>query len=378
MKKHLHIARWLRRTLQGTMAAAIAMVGLVAFSAPAFAHNDAISGVASCASPLGSGYTITWTISNDWNESERGTVTSVTGGLPSLNSSSFTIGIKDPPTSEEYASTPYLTTALTQTLPATATGTITLDTSTTWSDGTVVTDSGTASLAGLNCAAPVQTISGHIYLCNNSNPTTTEESGGTLAASGPSTVAATGNPLPATGVNSGGYTMTATPPSGYYLVACSGTSTPNSGGTSATEPVTVPSGGTGVGIFYVTPITQSIAGHIYLCDAGSQTTTEVSGGLLSATGPTTIASTPNPLAPANVHSGAYTMTATTPSGYTLVACSGTSSPNTSGTSATEPVTVPAGGAGVGIFYVTPITQSIAGHIYLCDAGSQTTTEVSGG
>ena len=42
----------------------------------------------------------------------------------------------------------------------------------------------------------------------------------------------------------------------------------------------------------------------------------------------------------------------------------------------DAVTVPVGGAGVGIFYVQPvavITQSLSGIIYLCDSGVPTTT-----
>ena len=46
--------------------------------------------------------------------------------------------------------------------------------------------------------------------------------------------------------------MTATPPPDYLLVACGGSSGPASGGNTATEGVTVPAGGSGVGIFYVT------------------------------------------------------------------------------------------------------------------------------
>ena len=61
-----------------------------------------------------------------------------------------------------------------------------------------------------------QTIAGHIYLCTNGNPTTTEQSGGTLAASGPTTVSATPNPLAPTQVNAGGYTMTATATGGVH------------------------------------------------------------------------------------------------------------------------------------------------------------------
>src|ERR1700744_3724356 len=71
----------LRHVVTGTAASALAIVGLVACAPPSFAHNNLISANASCASPLGSGYTIVWTIQNDFNEPETGSVTSVTGGL---------------------------------------------------------------------------------------------------------------------------------------------------------------------------------------------------------------------------------------------------------------------------------------------------------
>jgi len=142
-------------------------------------------------------------------------------------------------------------------------------------------------------------------------------------------------------------------------VACTGSSTPDSSGSTATESVTVPSGGAGVGIFYVVPVSQTIAGHIYLCANSAPTTTEQSGGTLAASGPTTVSATPNPLAPVPVNAGGYTMTATPPAGYTLVACTGSSTPDSSGSTATESVTVPSGGAGVGIFYVvaTPVVTN---------------------
>ena len=354
----------------GAAASALAIVGLVAFATPAFAHNNLISANASCASPLGSGYTIVWTVQNDFNLAETGSVTSVTGGLSTLSSTTF--GIAASP------GQPYSSTTLTQTLPATASGAITLDISSRWSDGFSTTDAASYDLTPLNCGAPQQTIAGHIYLCVNGAPTTTEQSGGTLAASGPTTLSATPNPLAPTQVNAGGYTVTATAPPGYTLVACTGSSTPNSSGSTATESVTVPSGGAGVGIFYVVPVSQTIAGHIYLCVNGAPTTTEQSGGTLAASGPTTLSATPNPLAPTQVNAGGYTVTATAPPGYTLVACTGSSTPNSSGSTATESVTVPSGGAGVGIFYVVPVSQTIAGHIYLCVNGAPTTTEQSGG
>ena len=359
-----------RRLIEGGLASALAVVGLVAFATPAFAHNNLITASATCSSPSGTGFKITWTIENDFNLAETGSVTSITLGLSTLNSTTFSIAASP--------GQPYSSTTLTQTLPPTASGTITMNISSRWSDGYTATDTDSSSLPQLNCAAPNQTIAGHIYLCNGGNPTTTEKPGGTVAASGPTTVPATANPLAPTSVSAGGFTMTATAPPGYQLVTCGGSSTPNGSGSSATESVTVPSGGAGVGIFYVVPITQTIAGHIYLCNGGNPTTTEKPGGTVAASGPTTVPATANPLAPTSVSAGGFTMTATAPPGYQLVTCGGSSTPNGSGSSATESVTVPSGGAGVGIFYVVPITQTIAGHIYLCNGGNPTTTEKPGG
>ena len=72
--------------------------------------------------------------------------------------------------------------------------------------------------------------------------------------------------------------MTATPPPNFTLVACGGSSTPNSDGTSATESVNVPSGGAGVGIFYVTAIstTPVTTPTDHADDATSQPTTSPS------------------------------------------------------------------------------------------------------
>jgi hypothetical protein len=99
--------------------------------------------------------------------------------------------------------------------------------------------------------------------------------------------------------------------------------------------------------------TQTITGHIYLCStAGSPTTTEVAGGTLAATGPQTLAIQANPMAPTSVASGSYTMTAGAPTGFVLVSCGGNDSIGSTGQTASESATVPAGGAGVGVFYVT--------------------------
>ena len=219
----------------------------MAFSTPAFAQDNAISPTASCASPLGSGVQITWTIGNGFNLPETGSATMVTGGLGTLHVPTFAIPASQGQPSE--------TATLTQTLPAGTTGLITLDVSSTWSNGVSETDSGTFDLSTLNCAAPVQSIQGHLYLCNNGNPTTTEESGGMLAAqgSGLSVVAPTLNPLAPVDVSAGTYSMTASSPPGFQLVTCGGPSLPGAAGSTATESVSVPSGGEGVGVFYAAP-----------------------------------------------------------------------------------------------------------------------------
>jgi hypothetical protein len=99
------------------------------------------------------------------------------------------------------------------------------------------------------------------------------------------------------------------------------------------------------------PVSQTIAGDIFLCTpAGAQTTTEETGGSLSTTGPQAL-SQPNPLGATKVPSGMYSMTATPPSGFELAACGGAAIVGTDGDTATEPVTVPAGGSALGTFYV---------------------------
>ncbi len=263
-----HLTHRFRRMTQGGLVVSLVLIGVLGFSKVASAHDDLIVGVASCSIPLGSGYTVSWTVTNDWDQTEAGTVASVTGGLATLDAATFTIAAQDTAFSaggtSQLATVPYLTAALTQKLPASASGVITLSTNTTWADGTNVSDSGTAELSGLHCGAPgaplavvaptiiSQSIAGHIYLCNNAHPTTTEVPGGTLASTGPQTLGSSPNPLGTTPVAPGGYTMTAAPPPDFVLVACMGPSAPATGGTTATEGVTVPSGGNGVGIFYVT------------------------------------------------------------------------------------------------------------------------------
>ena len=97
--------------------------------------------------------------------------------------------------------------------------------------------------------------------------------GGTLASTGPQSLGSSPNPLGTTNVAPGGYTMTATPPPDFVLVGCGGPSAPAIGGNAATEGVTVPAGGNGVGIFYVT----SSAPAITLVKSAAQSSYSAAG-----------------------------------------------------------------------------------------------------
>jgi hypothetical protein len=109
------------------------------------------------------------------------------------------------------------------------------------------------------------------------------------------------------------------------------------------------------------PPTQTIAGHIFLCTpGGTPTTTEVAGGALSATGAQTVTSQANPLRPTAVASGNYIMTADAPTGYLLVACGGPATAGSTGLTATESITVPSGGAVIGLFYASAPPSSAGG------------------
>ena len=246
--------RWWRPRARvlGTGLAALAVVGLGAYASPAFANNIPVAVGSTCQTGPGSGWTVTWTIQNDENLAQTGTVTAVTGGLSTLNKTTFSIAATP-------AGQPNSSTTLTQTLPASASGTVTLSFTGTWSDGSVQAGSDSYVLSSNpSCGGALpqkQTIGGHIYLCLNGNPTTTNVLGGTIGASGPETIKSVPNPMPATDVPAGSYTMTATDPPGHALVACHGSGVAAPNGLSASEAVAVPAGGSGNGTFYAAPTT---------------------------------------------------------------------------------------------------------------------------
>jgi hypothetical protein len=295
----LRVGRWstrVRRSLFGALASILALVGLVAFATPSFAHNNVVVSSGAC-SASGSNYVVTWTIYNDFPLPETGNVTSVTNnGTPvvptGLNTETYSIAGTNParPMNQWSHAT------LTQRLPVgTTQGTLTLNITSTWQGGFSISDAGTFDLSTLSCGTPpAQTLAGHIYLCQDGNPTTTEESGGTVGATGAQTVPVQGNPLNPINVAAGGYTMTATAPPNFTLVTCGGTSTPSSDGSSATEPVTVPSGGAGVGIFYVTAVSVSPATTTTTTQPVTSPSQTTPGG--GSTTPATTAPTTSPSA----------------------------------------------------------------------------------
>ncbi|MGH9016219.1 MAG: hypothetical protein ACRDY1_00590, partial [Acidimicrobiales bacterium] len=109
------------------------------------------------------------------------------------------------------------------------------------------------------------------------------------------------------------------------------------------------------------PPSQTMAGHIFACAAGSgdPTTTEVPGGTLAAAGPSMLPSQANPLLPTAVASGLYTVTAQAPSGSQFVTCGGTATVGSGGASASESVTVSSGGASTAFFYVSSTGPPVA-------------------
>jgi hypothetical protein len=146
----------IRRSAHGItnlgLGGAITVAGVLGFGTAAYAHANIVSGVVTCASPLGSGYQVAWTVSNDWNLSETAQVVSVTGGVASL--SAFSLAI---PASGNGAggkgSLPYASTTLRQSLPGSASGAIVIDVSSVYADHFTTTNAGEVNLP-TSCSPP--------------------------------------------------------------------------------------------------------------------------------------------------------------------------------------------------------------------------------
>ncbi|MHB1447400.1 MAG: hypothetical protein ACYCZV_17360, partial [Acidimicrobiales bacterium] len=211
----------------------------------------------------------------------------------------------------------------------------------------------TAGGQAIYFAQPVtnQTLSGHIYLCNSDGSQSTNPvTGGNMSwSTGGGTPTVEDNPFGPVSVQAATYDVSANAPSGYFLTAC------GSGHAANDQSVTVLPNGSGDAVFYVFPNTsQTIAGHIYSCSGGTASSTEVTGGNLVASiagQPSSTIQGANPMGPTPAAAATYTMDATAPSGYKFVTCGTTGTTINSDSSATQSVVVPAGKAGVGVFYV---------------------------
>ena len=132
---------------------------------------------------------------------------------------------------------------------------------------------------------------------------------------------------------------------------------------------------------------QAISGAILLCDpTGAPTTTAVSGGTITvSSGSSVVTTAHDQLSATHVAAGSYALGATAPSQYQFVTCGQSGVTIASPASASQSLTVPAGGSGRGVFYVQPLTppppaaQTLDGSILLCGTdGTPTTRSVDGG
>ena len=126
--------------VRAVVASLLATIGLVVVVAgPASAHANVVNGDIVCGTGQQAGqYVITWTIANDYNLTETATLVSATGGTGTVSGSP--VGIAASP------GTPYKTGTMTQLLPLSTSGTISLTVSGLWSDKYTQDDSGTATL----------------------------------------------------------------------------------------------------------------------------------------------------------------------------------------------------------------------------------------
>jgi hypothetical protein len=140
--------RVLKTVIMAVTSLLTVITGVALDPTAAFAHDNIVSGVATC-SQVGGKEDITWTIANDYNLSETASVYSATGGVGTVSGSPVNI-----PASP---SQPYKSATMTQVLPGTTTGTDTLTVKGVWSDNYSTTDSGSVSLP-TNCKSPTPSL----------------------------------------------------------------------------------------------------------------------------------------------------------------------------------------------------------------------------
>ena len=137
------------------VAATVAALSLMAVASPAFAHENFVTGTTSCATVPGTGYQVSWTITNDWNLSETANVTAATGGIATLSQPSVSIPASGNG-SGGAGEMPYASVTIVQTLPPTVSGMIYLKVSSTFSDYFQTSNFGEVA-APTNCPVPTPT-----------------------------------------------------------------------------------------------------------------------------------------------------------------------------------------------------------------------------
>ena len=190
-------SRLIRRIWQAGLATVCALGGVVVFGTAAFAHDLVISGTVSCATPAGSGYQITWTVSNNWNENEQSTVTQATGwpSNSTVSPTSFSIAASGNG-SGGAATGPLQTATVHQTLASSYSGTATITIKGYWTpDDYTNSDQGSVTLPG-NCTPTTTTAA-------PSSPTTTVPPGSPATTVAPGTPATPSICTGASGASSG-------------------------------------------------------------------------------------------------------------------------------------------------------------------------------
>jgi hypothetical protein len=195
----------------------------------------------------------------------------------------------------------------------------------------VVVPNGGQGTATFYVAHDTGSLAAHILDCTGNVVGTTDiVPAGKVSAAGPTTIAQQANPMSAT-VLSGDYTVTGVAPAGFHLVAC------NNQTESSTRTVHVPANGSAEAVFYVTHDRGSLAGTIIDCASGKAAT-----GSLAATGPTNVPVLTSTAS--TVMTGTYVVTATLPSGNTVV------DKDCKPAGSTQTVTVPANHTTNVVFY----------------------------
>jgi len=238
--------RRFRPFLKVSLAALLAALGVGIFAGTASAHTNTVNGAVACSA---GDFTITWTIANDYDETETATVPpgGVTFGNATLSSSSVNIALTPGGTPPDSTGT------LTQTLPLSDAGQpVTISVQGTWSDGYTTLaplPTGTVTLPSSCAIAVVKSANATTVTAGQSTPVTY-----TLAVTNTSTAPEDG---------SGTTTVTDAVPTGTTYVAGSAACGTGTGGTypdHAPEPSCTPPPSEAGGIVSYTLTTNLEAG----------------------------------------------------------------------------------------------------------------------